>query len=126
MSTSVRNMTGRTGRPVANQFIITTDQGQFFQSYETVIAFRNRRGVLCLDRDAWDYSTTTGKYRNQFTGFDKAETERRIRSGEIVLANLNDTPRSREQDCECGITETGEWSDTAFDRYGCECPRAIA
>lgn len=89
MSTFVRNMTGRTGRPVANQFIITHDEGQFFQSYETVIAFRSRKGDLYLDRDAWDYSTTTGKYRNQFTGLDRAETERRIRSGEIVLTDLN-------------------------------------
>ena len=89
MSTFVRNMTGRTGRPVANQFIITTDQGQFFQSYETVIAFYDNAGGIYLDAERWDYSTTTGKYRNQFLGIDKAETEKLIKSGRIKLADLN-------------------------------------
>lgn len=36
----VRNIFGRTGHPVVNQFIITTADGEYFQSYETVIAFR--------------------------------------------------------------------------------------
>ena len=48
--TFVRNMTGRTGR-VANQLIITHDEGlSFFQSFETVIAFRSRKEAV-LDRD---------------------------------------------------------------------------
>ena len=88
--TTVRNMTGRTGRPVANQFIIDTPEAQFFQSYRTVIAKRcNDTGAVTLDAMAWDYSTTTGKYRNQFLNMNKAETEKLIKSGAIKLANLN-------------------------------------
>ena len=29
---------------------------------------------------------------------------------------------NKEQDCECGLTESGEWSEQVFDQYGCECP----
>lgn len=87
---TVRNMTGRTGRPVANQFIIDTTEAQFFQSYRTVIAKRcNDTGAITLDSRAWDYSTTTGKYRNQFLRMNKAETEKLIKDGTITLADLN-------------------------------------
>jgi len=27
----------------------------------------------------------------------------------------------KEEDCECGLTEDGTWSDEVFDRYGCGC-----
>ena len=98
----VRNLTGRTGREVANQFIITGDGNEmsgnaveYFQSYKTVIAKRDkfRAGVpsrqVWLDKNSWDYSTTTGKYRNQFLGETKAETQKKIDSGEYVLTDLN-------------------------------------
>lgn len=87
---TVRNMTGRTGRPVVNQFIIDTPEAQFFQSYETVIAKRcNETGAITLDARAWDYGVTTGRYRNRFLGMDKAETEKLIKNGTITLTNLN-------------------------------------
>ena len=87
--TRVRQMTGRTGRPVANQFLITTPEGVYFQSYKTVIAFREDSGKTWLDRDHWDYSVTTGKYRNHFLGMNKAETQKAIEAGDIGLVNLN-------------------------------------
>ena len=90
----VRNIFGRTGRPVVNQFIITTADGEYFQSYETVIAFREISGKIWLDRDRWDYSTTTGKYRNGFLGMDKAATEKAIKAGDIGLPNLNRDPQA--------------------------------
>ena len=78
---------------VPNQFIITTENGRYFQSYESVIAFIGSTGDdghrTILDETYWDYSTTTGKYRNQFLGETKAETEAKIKSGEYTLANLN-------------------------------------
>lgn len=27
----------------------------------------------------------------------------------------------KEQECECGIDDQGNWSDNVFDRFGCEC-----
>lgn len=71
-----------------NQFIISNDKGETFQSYNSTIAINNG-GKITLDRDKWDYSKTTGKYRNLFLGESKAETEKKIKSGEYILTNLN-------------------------------------
>ena len=89
LKVKVHNMTGRTGREVPNQFIIETNDGLYFQSYRTVIAFIAFTGEKYLDREAWDYSVTTGKYRNQFLGETKKETERKIEEGIYELVNLN-------------------------------------
>ena len=89
------------GLPVKNQFIITEEgrgaNGNFnkrvtFQSYDSVICtiteWDDIRRVE-LDSDNWDYSKTTGKYRNQFLGESKAETEKKIKSGTYQLVDLN-------------------------------------
>ena len=74
---------------VKNQFIVTDDNGAtFFQSYSTLIA-KKQNGKITLDKDSWDYSKTTGKYRNLFLGENKKETERKIQDGTYQLANLN-------------------------------------
>ncbi len=39
MEIKIENMKSNNGREVSNQFIITTNQGQYFQSYQSVIAF---------------------------------------------------------------------------------------
>lgn len=96
----VKNMTGRTGRVVANQFVITKTDSQrritteWFQSYDSVIAMRITAHyrdsiVIKLDKTYWDYSKTTGKYRNLFLGETKKRTQVKIDSGEYLLVNLN-------------------------------------
>lgn len=86
----VENMSSSRGREVPNQFIITTDDGRFFQSYKSIIAYRPyRSGKTILDEKYWDYSTTTGKYRNEFLGEGIADTRKKIASGEYLLADLN-------------------------------------
>lgn len=87
----VKNITSRTsGNPVKNQFIIETDDSEVFQSYKSAIAKKcYKTGKTYLDSYYWDYSTTTGKYRNQFLGMNKAETLKAIKAGEIQLTNLN-------------------------------------
>lgn len=90
MKVKVKQMTSnRSGRPVANQFIIYTREGRYFQSYDSVIAFKDNEGNVTLDVDDWDYSRTTGKYRNEFLGEGIAETRSKIESGEYELENLN-------------------------------------
>lgn len=75
---------------VKNQFVLTDDEGNsFFQSYNSIIAKIDRRGSVELDEYYWDYSRTTGKYRNLFLGEDKATTQKKIDSGEYKLVNLN-------------------------------------
>jgi hypothetical protein len=85
----VQNMTNAIGNQVANQFVIEADNGDYiFQSYHTIIA-RKTATVVILDRKSWDYSQTTGKYRNLFLGESKKETERKIKAGIYQLADLN-------------------------------------
>ena len=86
----VENMLSSAGNPVPNQFLITDDFCETFQSYETIIGLKYRStGQIVLDHSAWDYSTTTSKYRNMWLGFDSKAVKAKIASGEITLADLN-------------------------------------
>mgnify|MGYP003127030290 CR=1 FL=1 len=95
----VKNMTSARGNKVANQFIITDrtynekedswTTTKTFQSYDSTIAIVFSTGVVLLDENTWDYSATTGKYRNEFLGEGIAETRKKIKSGEYILTDLN-------------------------------------
>jgi len=98
----VQNMTNNNGKSVPNQFIIRDEENpmsgnaiEYFQSYKTIIVKRDmfRAGIsprkVYLDINMWDYSKTTGKYRNQFLRETRKETEAKIKSGEYELADLN-------------------------------------
>lgn len=118
----VKNMTSKNGHAVPNQFIITTDIGQYFQSYDVIVLFwpnHNRPAGMAvgshrtqafykmsgnrslrecglsetpkiyLDENYWNYSNTTGRYRNQFLNETIRETQAKIKSGEYMLVNLN-------------------------------------
>lgn len=85
-------MTSSNGNKVANQFIIENKTNKVFQSYNSIIAIIElgaKKPTVYLDEKYWDYSTTTGKYRNLFLGETKKETEKKIASGEYILTNLN-------------------------------------
>lgn len=85
MKLKVENMTSSNGNNVPNQFIITLDNGRMFQSYNSNIAFIPcDGGKIVLGRN-WDYSKTTGKYRNMFLGETKKETLAKLQSGEYIL-----------------------------------------
>lgn len=93
----VRNMTSDSGNFVPNQFIIDghNEEGHRiseFQSYRSVIARVTRdmgKVSVELDEFYWDYSATTGKYRNKFLCEKMADTRKKIKSGEYKLINLN-------------------------------------
>jgi hypothetical protein len=94
----IKNMESERGNSIPNQFIIrvktnTKDQVGFdsvyFQSYNSIIACRDYKGNTVLDENYWDYSRTTGKYRNLFLSENKVETQRKIRLGVYKLADLN-------------------------------------
>lgn len=86
----VSNMVSEKGNTIANQYEIVTPEGIYFQSYDTVIAFLPKNsGKVILDEDSWDYSKTTGKYRNIFLGEDKKATQKKIDSGYYLLEDLN-------------------------------------
>ena len=86
----VRNMKSSSGRSVANQFEIKTDDATYLQSYNSVIIKQaHNEGRVYLDEYYWDYSVTTGRYRNMFLGETKKETQAKIDSGEYILTDLN-------------------------------------
>ena len=88
--TKVESMTStRTGSPVANQFIIRTEGGRFFQSYDSVIALITNDGRVFLDEKFYDYSKTTVKYRNQFLGMTSKEVLQKIKENKFMLVDLN-------------------------------------
>ena len=66
---------------------------EWFQSYDVLVGKKTYvSGVLTdtyLDPTYWDYSKTTGKYRNIFLGEKKKETQLKIDSDEYKLENLN-------------------------------------
>ena len=90
-------MISSNGNSVPNQFVIKKEkEGSYysltFQSYSSAIAkitFDHHGTKTVLDKNYWDYSVTTGKYRNQFLNETKKETEAKIKSGEYKLVNLN-------------------------------------
>ena len=74
-----RNIISPNGNPITNQFIIDDKNKETFQSYDSIIAVRNKKtDKITLDSYFWDYSVTTGKYRNQFLGEGIAETRKKI------------------------------------------------
>jgi len=87
----IENLTSPHGNPMPNQFKIITDDGVYFQSYSTIIAFKpNTPGErIMLDAEKWDYSRTTGKYLNQFLREFKKDTQRKIDDGTYELGDLN-------------------------------------
>ena len=84
----VSNMYSSNGNKVANQFIITDGVTDYFQSYNSMIVKRIDDQVY-LDEHYWDYSRTTGKYRNMFLNETKKDTEKKIKDGVYILTNLN-------------------------------------
>ena len=96
--TTISNFISEKGNRVANQFIIEkNDNGnkvRIFQSYESIIAKIiydewGGKAEIYLDEDTWDYSKTTGKYRNLFLGETKAVTQKNINKGNYILTDLN-------------------------------------
>lgn len=85
----VSNMrSDRSGREVANQFIIHTQCSTIFQSYSTVIAKENRKGEVTLD-PMWDCSRTTMKYLSKFLGRNAKEIRECIASKRYKVKDLN-------------------------------------
>jgi hypothetical protein len=79
----IENMLSPQGNPVPNQFIITDGNKTKFQSYDSIIAVKEEGKKTIIGKD-WDYSVTTGKYRNLFLGETKAETQKKIDNGTYI------------------------------------------
>ena len=89
MKMKVSNLESSRGNTVPNQFEIRTDEGVFFQSYNSMICFVPRVGKTLLDETYWNYSKTTSKYRSVFLDESTIETKKKIEDGTYLLTNLN-------------------------------------
>ena len=93
----VENMRSvKTGKAIPNQFLIMDRGCIWFQSYKSIIGIITPDNILLLDKDKWDYSRTTAKYRNAFvaTYFNSRYASRDgvedgIKDGKIIMTGLN-------------------------------------
>lgn len=86
----ITNLINNKGNAVKNQFVITEDNRETFQSYESKIAIIEN-GQVTLDPYYWDYSVTTLRHLKNFLGISdsKADIQKKIDSGEYKTADLN-------------------------------------
>lgn len=84
----VKTMTSSRGNKVPNQFIIEDRGATYFQSYAVIIV-KKTSIITLLDSKYWNYTKTTGKYRNQFLGETIKETKAKIDNGTYLLVDLN-------------------------------------
>jgi hypothetical protein len=90
MRYKVKNMLSNNGNKIANQFVINTRNKAIFQSYNTIIAIIDyKNNKTYLDRNNWNYSTTTSKYRNIFLNEKTKDTLKKIKNKEYILKDLN-------------------------------------
>ena len=95
----VQNIESNNGNKIANQFIITdNDNGnkkEYFQSYNSMIVKKIYDHLGCdvvetfLDKKYWNFSNTTGKYRNIFLNETIKDTRAKIKNGTYILTDLN-------------------------------------
>lgn len=91
----VRQLINSNGNPNANQFVISTCNGLYFQSYDSVVAKVDNDNKLILSAD-WDYSNTTRKHlytflrRNGFSHLSsRSEMLKAIKNKEVILKKVS-------------------------------------
>ena len=72
-----------------NTELITTYKGIYLRSYNVIIAFCDIYDNIFLDEVYWKFSATTNKHRCRFLEESGKETNKKIKSGEYKLKNLN-------------------------------------
>ena len=79
----------RTVNIANNQFEVYTDEGMYFQSYDSVVAFKpnSSEEKIRVGVD-WDYSRTTMKYVGQFLGQNTTKTRKDIKD-EVILVDYD-------------------------------------
>ena len=85
----VDNMTGRNGKAIPNQFDISGNDFRLFQSYKSPIALIYN-GVTYIFKD-YNYSKTTGKYRNQFLNSTLKEINQKLKDGVYIAVDFEVT-----------------------------------
>jgi len=90
---NIENMVNNNNNTIFNQFIIYFEFGTVFQSYSSIIAIeftgnvknKKLKNKIVLGK-GYDYSSTTGKYRNIFLRENLKETRDKIDNGTYIYA----------------------------------------
>jgi hypothetical protein len=84
---NITQLINNNGNAVKNQFVIHTDEGMYFKSYNSLIAFKPSTGCSIVLTSDWDYSVTTLKHLKTFlcTDMSKAQIQKEIDNGGIIL-----------------------------------------
>lgn len=82
----VENVRSDKGNKVLNQFIIKGKDWTLLQSYDSPIVL-NKNGQIYLFKD-WDYSVTTGRYRNDFLREGKEYTLKKLKNEEYIAVDF--------------------------------------
>ena len=83
------NLINSNGNASPNQFLLSDNKKNTFQSYSTTIAHEYFNGKIILDKNALNYSKTTSKHLYIFLGLNRKEIESKIKDKSITLKNLN-------------------------------------
>lgn len=95
----VRNFTNHRGNSIPNQYRIYTDTGVYFQSYESIICFREKiTGLITIDPHWYKYNKTTSRYLHEFLGMTSQEIQNLINLDVIALKKLNITEERSQDD----------------------------
>lgn len=87
---TVSNMIGNSGVPVKNQFIISDENSITFKSYESnIVRIDYNTKITYLDKNFYDFSNTTRKYRNLFLNIDSKQFKENLKNGLYQLVDLN-------------------------------------
>ena len=96
------------GNDSKDQVIVHDGDRRVFVSYGTPIAeIAGYGGAVTLDKDYWDYSVTTGQYRNEFLGEGIADTRKKIKDGTYQLTNLAPRKANKAGDYVINWPEAG-------------------
>lgn len=107
MSMRVHNMVSpRTGKEVANQFVIEGDGTTTFQSYDSTIAVIDWNEHTVKIGEDWNYSNTTSKYRNAF--FDN-NYFREIKDTNNIKKIMKEVDKNG-----CALTRNNLYDDVLF------------
>lgn len=74
------------GNFLKNQYIIQTEKGEFFQSYNKVIAFMPKYGIACtiVDLEKMKFSKSTQNQTENFLAMNLQQVEHLISTGLIL------------------------------------------
>lgn len=77
------------GNPNKNQLLLNSKEGVYFQSYNTIIAFKGFSGEVELDYKYFNFSRTTIIYCNKFLNEKSGDILKKVQNGTYKLINLN-------------------------------------